>query len=182
MNKNKGFTLIELLVVVAIIGVLATIVMAVLSSGKTRSRDAKIVAQVSQMTSQSFLFSGSMVAPSPTVIAPYQVSEGITGASTNGTTTSGTLFNATSQSLNSLYLLASTLPGDTYIYYGWDGGNPNLTGKWFFAASTSTGAFCNDNKGTKKVFEGTPPDTAAEFTAIGVFPNAIAGTTGYRCD
>ncbi len=182
MYTKKGFTLIELLVVVAIIGVLATIVMAVLSSSRDKGKDAKIVAQVGQMTSQGFLYSGTMVAPSPTVIGPYQVSAGITGVPNTptvglGTTASGRLFNATSPSLNSLYSLISTLPSDTYIYYGWDGGNPNLTGRWFFAASTSTGAFCNDNKGTKKVFEGASPDILSEFTAA--FP--LANSTTYSC-
>ncbi len=180
INFKKGFTLIELLVVVAIIGVLAAVVLAYLNSARGKSNDAKIVSQVGQMTSQSFLFSGTTGTAYVTPAA-YLVSAGITGAAPAGTALSGTLFNATTKTLNSLYSLASTLPGSTYIYYGWNGVDPNTSGTWFFAAATSTGAFCNDNKGTKDVFTGTSPTTVAGFTAAGAFPNATAAG-GYRCD
>ncbi|MEK7564425.1 MAG: prepilin-type N-terminal cleavage/methylation domain-containing protein [Patescibacteria group bacterium] len=178
MNSKKGFTLIELMIVIAIIAILATVVLAYLGSARGKSRDAKIVSQLSQMTSQGFLFSGTTGTAYVTPTA-YQVSSGITGALPAGTAASGTLFNATTSSLNSLYALASTLPGPTYVYYGWNGADPNTSGTWFFAASTSTGAFCNDNKGTKRTFTGTSPTTLVNFTAA--FSNATA-VGGYRCD
>jgi len=40
-NKRKGFTLIEMLVVVAIIGTLASLVAANITSGRVRARDAR---------------------------------------------------------------------------------------------------------------------------------------------
>ena len=183
MNKNNfntfqsGFTLIELLMVVSVVAILTTVILAILSSGKDKGINAKIVSQLGQMSNQSFLFIGTM-GTGYVVPVPYLVSAGITGAAAGGTVASGTLFNDTIRSNNGLYLLASTLPGDEYIYYGWDGINPNTTGRWFFAVSTPFGAFCNDFQFAKKVFTGVPPTTLANFTAA--FPNAtVAG--GYIC-
>ncbi|MCX6797540.1 MAG: prepilin-type N-terminal cleavage/methylation domain-containing protein [Candidatus Doudnabacteria bacterium] len=55
-NKNKGFTLIELLVVIAIIGLLASVVLLALNSARTKSRDAKRLADVRQLASALELY------------------------------------------------------------------------------------------------------------------------------
>lgn len=49
LNNNKGFTLIELLVVVAIIALLSSVALIALISARQKSRDARRLADMTQM-------------------------------------------------------------------------------------------------------------------------------------
>lgn len=176
-HSSKGFSLIEILVVISIIGVLATIVvLAFFAPSKAQSNDAKTMSQLSQMVIQSFLFAGAgsaYITPNP-----YQVNIGITDAISGGTDVSGILFNDTDTTSNSLYALASKLPTNTYVYYGWNGEPTATSGKWFFAASISTGAFCVDWKSEKQNYEGVPLTNDDDWTVH--FPGAVDPT--YSCN
>ena len=55
MNFKKGFTLIELLVVVAIISLLASIILASLSSSRARAADAAVKTDMATVKNQAEL-------------------------------------------------------------------------------------------------------------------------------
>ncbi|MEI8062249.1 MAG: type II secretion system protein [bacterium] len=55
--KQKGFTLIELLVVIAIIGILSSVVLASLTTARTKGQDAAVQQQLASMRAQAELYS-----------------------------------------------------------------------------------------------------------------------------
>ena len=55
-NLKKGFTLIELLVVVAIIGILASVVLASLNSARNKGKDASASASISSVRAAAEIY------------------------------------------------------------------------------------------------------------------------------
>ena len=125
-NSKKGFTLIELLVVIAIIGILSAIVLASLSTARSKGLDAKIQGQLSGMRAQAELYTGGGTAfPQNTC-----------------SNTAGTLFESGN---NGLWGLFSGITNPTSCVSAL--GSPSAGSAWAVAAQLSSGSFCVDSTG-----------------------------------
>lgn len=73
MSKQKGFTLIELLVVIAIIGLLASVVLVALNGARSKARDTKRLAEISQLSKAMELYAADNNGSYPNTQDAYSV-------------------------------------------------------------------------------------------------------------
>lgn len=143
---QKGFTLIELLVVIAIIGILSSIVLASLSSARSKGSDAAIQSTLSNMRAQAELLY-SNINSYGTDFAANNCSAA-TGNTIFGTSTTGSLKNLTEDLINKT-----------------SGGAANTrcaasSTAWVVAAKLSAGAACADSTGASKASSTAATDDA----------------------
>ena len=121
-NNQKGFTLIELLVVIAIIGLLSTLAVVSLNNARTKSRDARRIADVKQIQTALELYftdnAGYPAAPAAAVCTDAQGVAGILGE-IEGCSLSGAGVTAPSATTGTTYMgIIPTNPlpnGTSYI-------------------------------------------------------------------
>ena len=159
-NFKKGFTLIELLVVVAIIGVLASVVLASLNSARSKGSDAAIKSNLSNTRAQAALYYDNNKTFGTSVSC---------NVTSSGTPTGCNSLFADTQMLAALKAAASVSGSTIYAY-------TNAAGETWAAAgvlkrtnlvsSTSgTDYFCVDSAGAAKV-----EDTMVLSTAFTTCP------------
>lgn len=143
-NLQKGFTLIELLVVIAIIGILSSVVLASLTTARSKGTDAAIQAAMSNMRAQAELYYGNNSSYGTT-----------TAATTAGNcTAAGTVFAAPANASGLAGLLADVASknggtlGTSKVVCSH---NANPATAWAVIASTTNGSYCVDSTGASKV-------------------------------
>lgn len=138
-RKNLGFTLIELLVVVAIIGILASVVLASLNTARAKGANAAIKANLANIRAQAEIVYDA---------TPNAYGTAANAASSCSSPTAGSLFaNVTIQAANTA---AATASGGTGACFSSIGTSSAWSVSFPLKAGDTTGFWCVDSTGVSK--------------------------------
>ncbi len=158
-SASRGFTLIELLVVIAIIGILSSVVLASLNSGRLRSRDARRVSDLKQLQiALELYYSNCNVYPTTLV----------TSAATGcpaGTT------------LGSFIGTIPTDPSTSVVYFYAGLGTGATCSSYHLGAVMEANTAPGISQDADAAIAGICTGSAADFLGISVACNAVAGGT-----
>lgn len=145
MDTKKGFTLIELLVVVAIIGILASVVLAMLGEAKNKGSDSAIQTNLHTVVNQAELFLSDNNSYLPA------------GGSTFGIA-SCPVYNPVGTNMFSVNKVMAEAIAEA-VLRGNGSSCYNSSNNWAIAVGLKLNpntSWCVDNKGSAKVVNSTP--------------------------
>jgi len=164
---KRGFTLIELLVVVAIIGVLASVVLASLNTARAKGSDSAAKANLANIRAAAEMFYDTNSGYSTATIATLPL------AAASCSTATGLFDTGATGNVNAFIVAAQTATGNTATCM-LGGSNGNKASAWAasIALKTASSYWCVDSTG---VARGTTAAGAAyTSSAVGAAPATIA--------
>jgi prepilin-type N-terminal cleavage/methylation domain-containing protein len=145
ISRARGFTLIELLVVIAIIGLLSAVVLASLNSARTKSRDARRLADLKQLQTALELYYSDNNAY-PATLAPLATAGAISVIPTDPRTSAGYSYSGLGTGCTT-YHLGATLEVTN---------NTALSGDADAAAGSACSGSAADFAGTDPIYDLKP--------------------------